>query len=179
MELPSQRRLTSPEAPLAWFRPSIRRAVRNAWLQACGFVGGGALLLGVLRSHDVDFGSPFLPLWLVGIALVTAGPVWLTTRLGRVLGREEVLSVDTSGVRWLEGEAVAVRWAWDEIAAVEVRPSDPPGATPSLVISRPDGSEWRLPRELEPEAPEEAARLILELRQKAQLGLRVRPRGVS
>lgn len=166
----------APDAPIAWYRPTIRRAVRVAWLQACGFVGSGATLLGLLRSHDVDFGSPWLPLWLVGIGLVTAGPVWLTARLGRVLGREEVLSVDTSGVRWLEGEAVVMRWRWDDIASVEVR-QGPPGVTPTLVIGRQDGSRWELPRELEPDAPEEAARLIRELRQKAQLGLRVRPRG--
>jgi hypothetical protein len=169
----------SPEAPIAWYRPNIRRAVRVTWLQACGFVGSGAMMLGLLRSHDVDFGSPLLPLWLVGIVLVTAGPLWLTTRLGRVLAREEVLSVDTSGVRWLEGESVTERWAWDDIATVEVRTAEHRGAVPTLVIARPDGSEWVLPRELEPEAPEEAARLIRELRQKAQLGLRVRPRGAG
>jgi hypothetical protein len=162
-----------PDAPIAWFRPSIARPARNAWLQASGFVGAGALMLGLLRSHGVDFGSPLAPLWVVGLGLVTAGPVWLTVRLGRVLGGEAVLSIDGTGVAWREGEGEVRRWRWDDIATVEVEP----GESPTLVIADGEGDRWRVPRPLEAGAPEEAARLIRELRQKAQLGLRVVPRG--
>jgi hypothetical protein len=169
-----QDRPEASAAPIAWFRPPIARAARNAWLQASGFVGSGALLLGLLRSHGVDFGSPLAPLWIVGLGLVTTGPIWLTARLGRVLGGEAVLSIDGTGVCWREGEAEVIRWRWDDLRAVEV---DRSAGDPTLVITGPDGAPWRPPQALEPEATEEAARLIRELRQKAQLGLRVVPRG--
>lgn len=155
--------------PIAWFRPSIRRVVVRAWAQAAALVATGATILGLLRSAGVDFGNTWLFAWGIGLLLVGAGPIWLTTRLSRVMTRERVLSLHEDGVRWQDGDSAPDFWPWEHITTIE-------GGEEGLAMS---GEERRLelPLAWEDATAAEVARLLQELRQKALLGLPVRPRG--
>ncbi len=156
--------------PIAWFRPSIRRVVVRAWAQAAGFVALGATILGLLRSFGVDFGSTWLFAWGVGLLFVAAGPIWLTTRLSRAMTRERVLSMHEDGLRWQDGDEAPDFWPWDRVVEV----SD---GLETLVIGDGEGRRLELPEAWEDASGQEVGRLLRELRQKALLGLPVRPRG--
>ncbi len=108
------------DAPLAWFRPSIRKPVLRAWLQAVSFVLMGSLVLGLLRVQRVDFGSPWLPVYFLGVGCVMCGPLWLATRLQRILRSERVLVLGEGGIHWLEGEAVSWSLRWEELERIEL-----------------------------------------------------------
>ncbi len=144
--------------------------VVRAWAQAAGFVALGATILGLLRSFGVDFGSTWLFAWGVGLLFVAAGPIWLTTRLSRAMTRERVLSMHEDGLRWQDGDEAPDFWPWDRVVEV----SD---GLETLVIGDGEGRRLELPEAWEDASGQEVGRLLRELRQKALLGLPVRPRG--
>ncbi len=143
--------------------------VVRAWAQAAGLVAVGATILGLLRSFGVDFGSTWLFAWGVGLLFVAAGPIWLTTRLSRTMTRERVLSMHEDGLRWQDGEAAPDFWPWERVVEV----SDGAGA---LVLGDGDGKRLELPETWEDATSADVGKLVRELRQKALLGLPVRPR---
>ena len=164
----------SAPPPILWFRPAIRRAVRRVWAQSALLVLIGATILGLLRSLGVDFGNSWLFAWGVGLLFVMAGPIWLTTRLSRLLGVERVLSIHADGLRWQEGENFAVHWPWEDLQTIAL--VETPGAPTRLRLEANVGHPMMLPADFDDVRPTEVLALLLELQQKHQLGLPVRPR---
>ncbi|MFO0747503.1 MAG: hypothetical protein U1F43_17830 [Myxococcota bacterium] len=160
------------EAPILWFRPSIRRAAVRIALVAIVFTVSGAFILGALRVGGVDFGSPWLAAYVLGIGCVVTGPFVLLRGHMRLLGQERVLTISNDGLRWQVGDARPRFCAWSDIVSVSVVGAE-------LVIgigAAPTDSTWRLPLPFEGIEGDELARLLRELQQKALLGLPVRPR---
>lgn len=151
---------------LAWFRPSIRRRVVLAWVQAVSLVLSGAIVLAALRVEGVDFGSPLLPIYLVGLLLVMSGPLWLATRLSKLLARERCLALDEQGLSWIVGEAVADRFLWTEIDRVELEEQ-------TIVIAG-EGRRLELPDRFEDLPPETLVTTLKEARRRAMMGISVR-----
>jgi hypothetical protein len=164
----------SAPPPILWFRPAIRRPVRRVWAQSAMLVLVGATILGLLRSFGVDFGNTWLFAWGVGLLFVMAGPIWLTTRLSRLLGVERVLSIHADGLRWQEGDHFAVHWPWEALRAISV--VEIPGTPTRLRLEAEGGAPMMLPADFDDVRPAEVVALLLELQQKSQLGLPVRPR---
>lgn len=153
-----------------WYRPSIRRATVRAVVVAMVLLVLGALALGALRLMRVDFGSPWLAGYAVGIGLVVAGPLYVWRRSLVLMGQERILTIHADGLRWRVGEATPAFVAWtriDEVVIVEAQ----------LVVKCAD-EVWRLPLPFEGVEDDAVVRTLSELRQKALLGLPVRPRSV-
>jgi hypothetical protein len=159
-------------APILWYRPSIRRAAFRTALVAAALTIGGGFILGALRVVNVDFGSPWLGVYIVGIALVAMGPLVLWRGHLRWLGQERVLTISQDGIRWQVGEAVPAFCAWVDLGALTIEDE-------TLVLATASADPWRLPLPFEGIEARELVQLLGELRQKALLGLPVRPRGQS
>ncbi len=157
---------TIEQETLAWYRPTIRGKVVRAWAQAFGLVLLGATTLGLLRVKDVDFGNPWLAVYAAGMLLVLSGPLWLATRLSKLLGRERCLLFERAALVWLEGERSVRRIPWVDIATVAVRGE-------SLVIHS-DQQDLELPARFEDITPEALASAIMDLRRRALMGLPMR-----
>ncbi|MCC6622117.1 MAG: hypothetical protein IT385_12715 [Deltaproteobacteria bacterium] len=158
----------APLAPILWFRPSIRRAAYRASGLAIALTVAGAFVLGGLRVADIDFGSPWLMVYAVGLGLVIAGPALLLRRSFAFLGHERVLTIHRDGLRWQVGERPPSFVSWEALGAMVIEDD-------ALVIEA--GREiWNLPLPFEGITAERLIGLCSELRQKALLGLPVRPR---
>jgi hypothetical protein len=118
-----------------------------------------------LRVADVDFGSSWLVLYAVGIAFVIAGPWQLLVGIQRTVKVERVLSIHQEGVRWEDG-AVVAHIGWDMLDDVEITDE-----TLTLVAGT---SRIELPSRLEGIEAPTLAKMLLDMRQKALLGLPVR-----
>jgi len=151
---------------LAWYRPSIRGLVYRAWAQAFGFVMGGAIVLGGLRVERVDFGSPWLPVYIVGILLVMSGPLWLATRLARMMRGERVLTLRRDGLTWMEGDAVTMAFLWREIDRVELGED--------MIVVQGEHSRLELPSQFEDISPSALVQVIQDLRRRSLLGMPMR-----
>lgn len=162
--------MTSGRAPpaLVWYRPSIRRAAIRAVLVSMALTVSGSTILGALRVANVDFGSPWLAAYAVGITLVVAGPLRLWRRFLALMRIERVLTIHEDGVRWQVGDATPAFIAWDALEPLVIGPD-------GLVVAG-GGLRWSVPLPLEGTPAEEVVALCRELRQKALLGLAVRPR---
>ena len=152
-------------SPIIWYRPSIRKTVWRLWGLASMWVILGAAVLGALRIMRVDFGSAWLPLYALGIGLVTAGPLQLLLGLQRIVKIERVLSVHEEGLRWEDG-AVVAHVSWSILESVDVTDEH-------IVIVHARG-RVTLPLEMEGIAAQELARTLMDLRRKALMGLPLR-----
>lgn len=152
--------------PLAWFRPAIRGLVVRAWAQAFGLVLLGAGVLGGLRVERIDFGSPWLALYIVGLLLVVSGPLWLATRLSRLMRQERCLSLERDALVWLEGDHPRTTIPWIDIEGIELEGE-------SLIIIM-DRRRLELPARFEDIAPETLVSTLLDLRRRALMGLPMR-----
>lgn len=152
--------------PLAWFRPSIRGHVVRAWAQAFALVILGATALGILRVEDIDFGSPWLGLYIVGLLFVMSGPLWLATRLSRLMSHERCLSLERDALVWLEGDNPRTTIPWEDIEGIEIEGEH-------LVILT-SGDRLELPARFDDISPETLASTLLDLRRRALMGLPMR-----
>lgn len=160
-----------PSGPIVWYRPSIRRLVWRLWAFAALWVALGAACLGALRVMRVDFGSAWLPLYALGIGLVTAGPWQLFAGLSRAVRVERVLSVHDEGLRWQDGPSIT-QVAWSDLDEVALAPKT---ATTAAAISiRAAHTQLEVPAELEGIAARDLAAMLMDMRKKALLGLPVR-----
>lgn len=153
------------QAPIVWFRPSVRREVWRAWVIGFALIGVGATTLGALRVADVDFGSSWLPMWGAAILVVTAGPLVVFVRLQKALGVEKVLSVHADGLLWRDGEAQTFV-AWGDLEGVE-----PDGLG---VLLRGREAALRLPERFEGIDGARLVAMLEELQRKALLGVPLR-----
>lgn len=151
---------------LGWYRPTIRSAVVWAWAQALALVLLGATVLGLLRVERVDFGSPWLPVYLVGMLLVMSGPLWLASRLSRLMRTERCLLLERGALIWMEGDARRETIRWGDIEAVELEGEH-------LVIVA-EGRRLELPARFEDIAPDTLANLLMDLRRRSLMGLPMR-----
>lgn len=151
-----------------WFRPSIRRAAYRASGLAIVLLVAGAFILGGLRIANTDFGSPWLLAYALGLALVIAGPVVLWRRSYALLSHERVLTISRDGLRWQVGDDTTHFIAWSALETIEQVGAE-------LVVSAVD-TRWAVPLPLEDITAPALIALCYELRQKALLGLPVRPR---
>ncbi len=156
------------DAPIAWFRPSVRRSLSIAWLQAVAFVLLGALVLGLLRVKRVDFGSPWLAAYILGMVAVMCGPLWLATRLQRILRVERVLVLGEDGVRWNVGDEVSASFRWEELERVELGDA-------TIVIAGAD-RQLELPLPFDGVDGAELVSTICDLQRKKLLGVPLRVR---
>lgn len=135
----------------------------------------GAFILAGLRVAAIDFGSPWIAAYIVGIGCVLAGPLLLLRGHLRLLDKERVLTISEDGLRWQVGDTAPSFVAWSALGEVAI-------VDDALVIApaRGAGAEpWRLPLPFEGIASEDLVRLLGELQQKALLGLPVRPRQLA
>lgn len=151
---------------LGWFRPAIRSAVVWAWAQALTFVLLGATVLGLLRVERADFGSPWLPVYLVGLLLVMSGPLWLATRLSKLMRTERCLLLELDALVWLEGDTrrAAIRWGDIESIAVE---------GDQLIVAT-EGQRLELPARFEDIESGTLVNLLMDLRRRSLMGLPMR-----
>ena len=159
------------DGAVLWFRQDVRRDLTRAWLRAFAFVVAAMALLALpLGSAETPDGWRVAG-WIAGGACLLAGPLHLLFALRRILGPEIYLVLTPSGLVWRVGDH-SRSIPWDRVAAVRPRPTAPAAVVvavegePDLVLDRPLIA-------LEPAA---LAELLAELRQKALLGLPVRPR---
>ena len=157
-----------PPPALVWYRPSIRRQATQASVRAMLPIVVGALGIGALRVARVDFGNGWIVGYLAAIALVAMGPLYLITRFGELIGRERVFSIHMDGVRWLVGNNPPSFCSWADLG-------EPHLADGELVVPNAD-EPWRLPQPFEGITTDALVRQLLELRQKALLGLPIRLR---
>ena len=151
---------------LVWYRPSIRGRVYKAWAQAFGFIMSGAVVLGGLRVERIDFGSPWLPLYIVGMLLVMSGPLWLATRLARMMRSERVLCLRRDGLTWMEGEAVTMAFRWSEIDKVELSDGG--------IVIQGERRRLELPSQFEDISPSALVQMIQGLRRRSLMGMPMR-----
>ena len=152
--------------PLVWFRPTIRGLVVRAWAQAFGLVLLGAGVLGVLRVKQIDFGSPWLALYIVGLLLVVSGPLWLATRLSRLMRQERCLSLERDALVWLEGDHPNTTIPWGDIEGIALE-----GENLVIIAGR---RRFELPSHFEDITPETLVSTLLDLRRRALMGLPMR-----
>lgn len=135
------------------------------WGLSSLWVAIGATCLGALRVMRVDFGSAWLPLYIVGMGFVTAGPWQLLVGIQRAVKVERILSVHEEGVRWEDGAVVAhLRWAELEGVDVEADHIALRGETTRVVV----------PHQLDGIDPSSLAAMLMDMRRKALMGLPVR-----
>lgn len=151
---------------LGWFRPAIRSAVVWAWAQALTFVLLGATVLGLLRVERIDFGSPWLPVYLLGLILVMSGPLWLATRLSKLMRTERCLLLELDVLVWLEGDTRRAAIRWGDIESVEVEGDQ------LIVVS--EGQRLELPARFEGIEADTLANLLMDLRRRSLMGLPMR-----
>jgi hypothetical protein len=125
------------------------------------------VVLGLLRVERVDFGSPWLAVYGVGILLVMAGPLWLATRLARALKLERVLTLHEDGLRWFEGEAIVCHLRWEETERFELTAEE-------LIVVH-EGGELKLPVGFDDVTPQEVVRNLEGMRRRKLLGIKVAP----
>lgn len=151
---------------LGWFRPAIRSAVVWAWAQALTLVLLGGTVLGLLRVERVDFGSPWLPVYLIGLLLVMSGPLWLASRLSKLMRTERCLLLELGAVVWLEGDTRRAAIRWGDIESVEVEGEH-------LVIATGD-QRLELPARFEDIEAATLVNLLMDLRRRSLMGLPMR-----
>lgn len=162
-------RVQGEQKTLAWYRPTIRGLVVRAWAQAFVLVLMGATVLGLLRVERIDFGSPWLPVYGLGMLLVMSGPLWLASRLSRLMSHERCLLLERDALVWLEGELRVAQIPWDDIETVAVE-----GDSLVITSSQPGQPRLELPARFEDIAPEALATTLLDLRRRALMGLPMR-----
>ncbi len=113
----------------------------------------------------VDFGSAWLPLYIVGMGFVTAGPWQLLVGIQRTVKVERILSVHEEGVRWQDG-AVVAHLRWVELEGVDVAPEH--------ITLRGETTRVVLPNELDGIDPPSLAAMLMDMRRKALMGLPIR-----
>lgn len=162
------RRGASPA--LIWFRPSIRRAVWRLWRWAFLSVLLGAVCLGALVVAGIEFDSGrnrwlAYALYAIGIGLVTAGPLRLLLGVQRVARVERVLSVHEDGLRWQDGDAIALM-PWSRIEEIAIEDD--------AVVLATDRQRIVLPALMEGIETAALAAMLSDMRKKALLGVPVR-----
>lgn len=151
---------------LGWFRPAIRSAVVWAWAQALTLVLLGATVLGLLRVERVDFGSPWLPVYLVGLILVMSGPLWLASRLSKLMRSERCLLLELDALVWLEGDTRKASIRWADIESIQIEGEH-------LIVST-EGQRLELPARFEDIEASSLANLLMDLRRRSLMGLPMR-----